>query len=93
MQYEEFCITTPEEFSYIYGAYDKERTERYQDNWERMRMLAAITLQPYAKKGITPRRLLPLPWDDRKPMKEKPVTISKEEAVRAFETVLEKAGN
>jgi hypothetical protein len=31
--------------------------------WERMRLLAAITIQPHCKKKMTPERLLPLPWD------------------------------
>lgn len=37
----------------------------YKGDWERMRLLATITIQPHLAKGkrITPEKLLPLPWD------------------------------
>lgn len=85
---------TPEEFSHIYKAYSEERTAQYQDRWECMRMLAAITIQPYAKKGLTPHGLLPFPWEKKKPEHTKVVpAISKENALKRFEEVLGKAGN
>lgn len=39
------------------------RVEGYRSCWERMRMLASIVIQPHVKKKITPKRLLPFPWD------------------------------
>ena len=30
--------------------------------WERMRLLAAITVSPHTKKTVTPKKLVPLPW-------------------------------
>lgn len=36
----------------------------YKDDWERMRMLAAIVIQPHLKRKVTPQKLLPFPWED-----------------------------
>lgn len=57
-------------------------------------MLAAITIQPYAKKGLTPHRLLPFPWEEKKlePTKAAPA-VSKEDALKRFEEVLGKVEN
>ena len=38
-----------------------------QGSWERMRLLATITIQPHVKKRLTPGQLLPLPWDRKRP--------------------------
>lgn len=93
LPYSDFCILTPEEFSHIYKAYSEERTAQYQDGWERMRMLATITIQPYAKKGLTPHGLLPFPWEKKKPEYTKvSPAVSKEDALKRFEKVLEKTG-
>ncbi len=92
MPYDDFCALTPEEFSHIYKAYSEERTARYQDNWERMRMLGVICVSPYSRKGTTPHRLLPLPWDRAKPKKAAPA-VPKEDALRRFEEVLKKMGD
>lgn len=54
-------------------------------------MLAAITIQPYSKKTITPHGLLSFPWDRRKPKHTKAApAVSKEDALRRFEEVLGK---
>lgn len=84
LRYDDFCSLTPEEFSYIYRAYSKDREAQYRDNWERTRMLAAITIQPYAKKGMTPQKLLRFPWDGDH--------VSKEEALKGFEEALKMVG-
>ena len=92
LRYEDFCDLTPDEFTHIYRAYSKEREAQYKDNWERMRILAAITIQPYVKKGLTPHGLLPFPWDSKRksePIGEPP-TASKEDALLRFEKVLGK---
>lgn len=34
--------------------------------WERTRILAAICIQPHVKKRVTPKQLIPLPWDKKK---------------------------
>lgn len=94
LRYEDFCDLTPDEFTHIYRAYSQEREAQYKDNWERMRMLAAITIQPYAKTHITPHGLLPFPWEKKKPEPTKAApAVSKEDALKRFEEVLKKVGN
>lgn len=84
MPYNDFCAITPEEFNHIYRAYSEERTAQYQDSWERMRMLAAILLQPHVKGDVTLQKILFFPWEKKK-TKKKTSVISKEEAKRRFE--------
>ena len=94
MPYNDFCALTPEEFSHIYKAYSEERTAQYQDSWERMRMLAAITIQPYVKKGLTNDYILACPWEEKKPEHTKAApAVSKEDALKRFEEVLGKVEN
>ena len=94
MPYNDFCAITPEEFNNIYRAYSEERTAHYQDSWERMRMFATIIIQPYAKKGLTPQKLLSFPWEKKKPEHTKGApAVSKEDALKRFEEVLGKVGN
>ena len=35
-----------------------------------MRMLACITIQPHVKNKLTPQKLLPLSWDNRRKLKQ-----------------------
>ena len=60
-----------QEFAAVYKAYAEQRDFDYKDNWERMRLLASITIQPHLAKGkkITPEKLLPFPWDKKKTRK------------------------
>lgn len=91
LTYDGFCDLTPEEFSCIYRAYSEEREAQYRDRWERMRVLAAICVSPYSKKGTSPHKLLPLPWDGErtKATKDAP-KVTKEDALKQFEKVLAK---
>ena len=36
-----------------------------------MRMLATITVQPHVKGKLTPEKLLPLPWEHKRPPVER----------------------
>lgn len=59
-------------------------------------MLACICIQPYAKKGLTPYSLLPLPWDKGKTrgdVRRKTEILSKQEAMKRLKDVLEKTEN
>lgn len=53
---------TPGDFSEVLKGRDK--AERAQ--WERMRILAAVSISPYAKGGADPKKLIPMPWDGEK---------------------------
>ena len=90
MPYNDFCALTPEEFSYIFKAYNEQQQEQYRDNWERMRMLAGIMIQPYAKKGLTLHKLLPFSWDVMAHQPQKTDYISKDEALKLFEKTMER---
>jgi hypothetical protein len=57
-----------------------------------MRMMATIALQPHVKGSLTPQKVLPLPWEKKKPMQKAPA-VSKEDALKRFEEVLGKVGN
>jgi len=58
-----------DEFAAVYTAYSEQRDTDFKDEWQRMRLLATITIQPHLSKNkkITPEKLLPFPWD--KPQK------------------------
>lgn len=50
MSIAEFSRTTPDEFEAIAWFYAKAREEENEAAWERMRLLATITIQPHVKK-------------------------------------------
>ena len=61
--------------------------------WERTRILAAICIQPHVKKKITPKQLLPLPWDKgyRKSQPYEPELTAEEQKSR-FEELKKRLG-
>lgn len=65
LSYDDFCRLTPEEFGHACKEYRRMQDAAHRDRWSRMRMLAAITIQPHLKKKITPQGLLPFPWEGR----------------------------
>ena len=65
MSYDDFCRCTFGEFESICRAW-REMTElREREAWERMRTLGAVSIQPHVRKRLTPRQLLPMPWDKK----------------------------
>lgn len=56
----------------------EDRESRDRQTWEVMRLQTAMTLQPFVKKRINARELLPLPWDSRKPERSHPIDDPKE---------------
>ena len=66
---EGFCALTPAEFAAACKAYAEEREQGERRSWERMRLLAAVCIQPHIRKRISPQQLIPLPWD--KPGRER----------------------
>ena len=59
-----------------------------QADWERMRMLATITVQPWCKKKLTPSQLLKFPWEKRKV--ESKNIVSRDIGRERFNRLLEK---
>ena len=92
LSYDDFCRMLPEEFEQVSKAFAEQREAESRGDWERMRLLATITVQPYVKGRLTPQKLLPLPWEKQMPKKgQKPV--SKEESKARFEALVKRMGN
>ena len=66
MSHDDFCKCTFGEFESICRAWSEMNESRTRDAWERARTVAAICIQPHVKRRLTPRQLLPLPWDNEK---------------------------
>lgn len=81
----------PEEFEETCKAYSAQREADSKGEWERMRLLATITIQPHVKGKITPQKLLPLPWE--KEPKPKTKIVSREEDKARFEALVNRLGN
>lgn len=56
-------MLTPKECEAVCAAYNETEETNRRDAWERMRLLACISIQPHVKKKLSPKGLLPLPWD------------------------------
>lgn len=85
-----------QEFTAVYKAYAEQRDFDYKDNWERMRQLASITIQPHLAKGkkITPEKLLPFPWDKKKAAAAKKAKeYTPEQQRRRMEELVKKLGD
>lgn len=87
--YSDFCGFTSEEFDHIYRAWNEQQEAQLRDRWECMRMMATIILQPHVKGNLTPQKVLPFPWEKKKPMRKAPA-VSKEDALKRFEEVAKK---
>lgn len=61
------------------------------DAWERARITAAIIIQPHVKKKLSPKQLLPMPWDKikEKPRHEEP-QLTAEEKRKRFESAVKR---
>mgnify|MGYP000038969804 FL=1 len=72
LSYDDFCKLDFEEFAAVYKAYAEQRDTDFKDNWQRMRLLATIVIQPHLDKRhkVTPEKLLPFPWDKAKTKKQ-----------------------
>jgi hypothetical protein len=72
LSYDDFCKLDFEEFAAVYKAYAEQRDTDFKDNWQRMRLLATIVIQPHLDKRhkVTPEKLLPFPWDKAKAKKQ-----------------------
>lgn len=91
MRYEDFCGLTPGEFNACYKAHLDERENAYRDAWERVRILATITAQPHTKKKLTPRTLLPFPWEKADRPKTNAPKLTKDEARARFENLMKRS--
>lgn len=61
----EWQTLTPDEWQAVCRTWADHAEALQHDKWERMRLLATISVQPHVKGRITPATLLPLPWDTK----------------------------
>lgn len=87
MGYDDFCRLTVAEFESIANTYNERQEALQRAEWERMRMLATISIQPHTRQKITPEKLLPFSWEKRKAQTK---TVSREESLRRFEALVKK---
>lgn len=97
LPFADFCCLTPDELALCAGAFARERTDTQRAAWERTRTLAAIAVQPHVKGKVSPKRLLPLPWDNEhhthaanRPTEPQP---TKEQALQRVRQLLGKPSN
>lgn len=81
-----------EEFTLANKAWQEQEEQRIEGEWERMRVAAAILIQPHIKKKITADKLLPLPWD-RKKIPQAAPHQSKAESDRRAEELMKRQGH
>ncbi len=90
LSYDDFCRLTPTEFDHVYREFKNLQDAEYKDNWERMRLLATITIQPHLKKKVTAKKVLPLSWDKPDKPDIKAPRLTAAESRKRFEAVLKK---
>ena len=87
LRFDDFCNLEQDELTAICDSWNEVYEHKTRDEWERMRMLATISIQPHVRKHMTPKDLLPFPWEEEK---KKAVIQPKEEARKRFEEVVKR---
>lgn len=64
MSYRDFRSLTISELAEVIKRHRESAEARRRDRWERMRLHAAMTMQPHCKNRLSPQRLLPFPWEN-----------------------------
>ena len=80
----DFCCLTIDEWNEVHKAWIDRENQMQQAEWERLRTLATITIQPHCRKKIQAKQLLPFPWDN-KPKKESQNIVSRDISKEAYE--------
>lgn len=65
---------------------------KYQDQWERVRILATIVIQPHVKQKLTAEKLLPFPWDPKRSKNKTLDNLTLEERRKRAEEIKNKLG-
>lgn len=94
LSYDDFCRMDFAEFSAVWEAYATERDAAYKDRWQRMRLLASITIQPHLDRRhrLTPERLLPFPWDKKTERPQAPALTAQQQRDR-MKKLVERLGD
>ena len=92
MSFDDFCGYDFDEFEAICKSWQGMTEGRMHDAWERMRISAAINIQPHVKGKMTPEKLLPLPWDNKRKSRDERPEITRAEDKKRFDTLVSKLG-
>ncbi len=65
MRLSDFRALRPEEFSEAAASWNTWQEEIDRGEWERMRLESTMLLQPHVQGKLTPKGLLPFPWEKR----------------------------
>lgn len=66
LSFEDFGLLTPSEFQAIAAARHRYDDDREREAWERARIVGVMSVSPWSGKSVDPKRVLPLPWDQRR---------------------------
>lgn len=86
MAYDDFCRLTPDQFGECCKAWNEVQNQRDRQEWERVRILATLTVQPHTKKRLIPKKVMPFPWDSE-PKSEAP-QMNREDSKKRFERLM-----
>lgn len=84
MSFHDFCLYTLSELESIFKAYSEMRERETREAWEMTRLHAVLTMQPHCKNRLSPEKILPFPWEKRKPKGGNSQIVDKETARRRF---------
>ena len=85
ISFDDFCRLRPEELEEALRSRRETRESCYRDEWERMRLLATMVMQPHCKNRLKPEKVLPFPWDKKRAAHRNDApSVSKEEAKARF---------
>ena len=86
LSFGDFCLLTFDEFEAVLKAHRERDDMMRQEEWERMRLNAVMTLQPHCNKRLDPRKVLPFEWEKTRSGRHVNATpeLSKAEAKDAF---------
>lgn len=81
----DFCCLTIDEWNEVHKSWLDRENQFQKAEWERLRTLATITIQPHCRKKVNAKQLLPFPWDNEKPKKESKNIVSRDISKDAYE--------
>ena len=84
LSFDDFCLLTPDEFQAVLDAYSEAEERHSHDLWECMRRLAAISVSPFSKSRVDPKKLLKFPWEKQTAAK----IVSKEDDIMALQRLM-----
>ena len=90
---DDFSNCDYDEFEAICKAWREMTEGKNREAWERTRITAAICIQPHCKKKITPKQLLPLPWDKKRHGSGAQPELTPEQKRKRFEEIAHRLGD